>query len=553
VNPTGAAFRPTEHVAACHATRGLIVADMTTPLTEDARHEAPVEPPQHESHPARARQVTQPEITHPRARAPKALSGSELFRQRSWTRRYARLLWFSDAAVIIITLSGSAEALGARGTDSVEVQGFGATSYGWGMAVIGLIWLVALNIIDSRSDHIVGHGNTEYGRVINGTVAGFLTALAIAFFLRIDLARSLFLVSAPIGVVLLLGSRWLWRQWLRRRQSQGEYLHRAVIVGDPAKVAHIAAMIRDTGDTGFEIVGAITKRAESVRFADGLKVISGYADAVAAIDEVGADTLIVASADDLGPKTLRVLGWAMAERDVQWIVAPAMTDIAGPRIHARPVAGLPLVHVAFPTLEGWRGFLKRGMDTAVAGALILLLAPVFIVVAIVVKAGSAGPVFYRQERIGRGGIPFGMIKFRSMTHNADDQLAALLDLQGTSDKPLFKVVDDPRVTPAGRFMRKYSIDELPQLLNVLAGEMSLVGPRPQRPAEVALYDDTAHRRLRVKPGMSGLWQVSGRSALSWEDAIRLDLYYVENWSLAQDFIILLRTFSAVLRPGSTAH
>jgi lipopolysaccharide/colanic/teichoic acid biosynthesis glycosyltransferase len=183
----------------------------------------------------------------------------------------------------------------------------------------------------------------------------------------------------------------------------------------------------------------------------------------------------------------------------------------------------------------------------------LLLSPVLLVVALTVKLTSPGPIFYRQERIGRGGKPFGMIKFRSMIVNADAQLATLLEQQGTSDKPLFKVTDDPRITPVGRFIRKYSIDELPQLFNVFLGEMSLVGPRPQRPAEVALYDDIAHRRLRVKPGMSGLWQVSGRSALSWEDALRLDLYYVENWSLASDIIILFRTFKAVFMPEDTAH
>ena len=146
-----------------------------------------------------------------------------------------------------------------------------------------------------------------------------------------------------------------------------------------------------------------------------------------------------------------------------------------------------------------------------------------------------------------------MLKFRSMIPDADDQLASLLDAQGTSEQPLFKVTNDPRITPVGRVLRKYSLDELPQLFNVLLGQMSLVGPRPQRPAEVALYDDEAHRRLRVKPGMSGLWQVNGRSALSWEDALRFDLYYIENWSFTQDIIILFRTVKAVVAPNETAH
>jgi lipopolysaccharide/colanic/teichoic acid biosynthesis glycosyltransferase len=191
----------------------------------------------------------------------------------------------------------------------------------------------------------------------------------------------------------------------------------------------------------------------------------------------------------------------------------------------------------------------------VVGSAILIVCslPVMIPVALTVKFTSPGPVFYRQERIGQGGKPFGMLKFRSMVQNADDQLASLLDLQGSSDTPLFKVNNDPRITPVGRFIRKHSLDELPQLFNVLLGQMSLVGPRPQRAEEVALYDDVAHRRLLMKPGMSGLWQISGRSSLSWEDAIRLDLYYVENWSLTVDILILWRTVKAVVWPEGTAH
>ena len=185
--------------------------------------------------------------------------------------------------------------------------------------------------------------------------------------------------------------------------------------------------------------------------------------------------------------------------------------------------------------------------------MIVLLSPLLVGAALAVKFTSPGPIFYRQERIGRLGRTFGMFKIRSMVRGADDQLASLLDLEGTDAEPLFKVNNDPRITPVGRVLRKHSIDELPQLFNVLRGDMSLVGPRPQRPAEVAMYDDAAHRRLLVKPGMSGLWQVSGRSQLPWEDAVRLDLYYVENWSFIQDIQILFRTIKAVVAPGETAH
>ncbi|MCA1305494.1 exopolysaccharide biosynthesis polyprenyl glycosylphosphotransferase [Microbacterium esteraromaticum] len=231
---------------------------------------------------------------------------------------------------------------------------------------------------------------------------------------------------------------------------------------------------------------------------------------------------------------------------------PSLTDVAGPRIHTRPVAGLPLIHVEYPRFEGRQRLAKRSFDIIGSLALIVLFAPVMAAVAVAVKATSKGPVFYSQERVGLRGKPFRMFKFRSMIVGADDHLQSLLDQQGTSDQPLFKVTDDPRITPVGRFIRRYSLDELPQFFNALLGTMSLVGPRPQRAAEVELYDDDAHRRLHMKPGITGLWQVGGRSDLSWNDAIRLDLYYVENWSVASDVIVVARTAAAVVKP-SGAH
>lgn len=261
------------------------------------------------------------------------------------------------------------------------------------------------------------------------------------------------------------------------------------------------------------------------------------------------DAVALSAGVNMHPQDLRRLGWELAARDIGMILAPALTDVAGPRIHTQPVAGLPLIHVSTPKLTGGKKVAKRAFDIAIAGALAAVLCPVFLVLAILVKTTDPGPVFYRQERVGLRGTTFKMLKFRSMKVNADAGLHALLTAQGTGETPLFKVENDPRITPLGRILRKYSLDELPQLLNVLGGSMSLVGPRPQREGEVALYDAAAHRRLYVSPGMSGLWQVSGRSNLSWEESIRLDLYYVENWSLMGDVVILLKTFKAVF--GST--
>lgn len=473
-------------------------------------------------------------------------------RLNDWPRRYASRLFYTDVAVIALTFGAYSLIALEELSEPVSWQVDFVLPY-WALLVfVAVFWLLGLDVIDTRDRHIVGHGITEYRRLVNATLAVFALLVAIAFFARMDVARSLFIVALPVGLILLVTSRWLWRQWLRRHQRQGKYVYRAIVLGEPAKVAHIIGQIQRTPDSGYIIVGALTPSQDHQSLA-GVPVVGGLNSASAAVESLSADTMIVSSADALDPKAMRRIGWEMADRDVDWVVAPALTDVAGPRIHARPVAGLPLVHVEFPVLEGYKRFAKRTFDIIGATLLIAVFSPIMLVTAIAIRVDGPGPIFYQQTRIGRRGREFGMRKFRSMIANADDQLASLLDVQGTTDQPLFKVTDDPRITRVGRFLRKHSIDEIPQLFNVFLGEMSLVGPRPQRAAEVALYDDDAHRRLLVKPGMSGLWQVSGRSKLSWDDAIRLDLYYVENWSFTQDIQILFRTIRAVIAPGESAH
>lgn len=473
-------------------------------------------------------------------------------RRNAWTRRYASRLFYSDLLVLVVTLAFIVLIADPDLLTTVSWPGGPDVPYGLVLAAIGVLWLIALDATDTRDRHIVGHGADEYRRIVNASLVVFAATATIAFFLGMSLSRLLVAVVFPLGLLLLLLSRWTWRQWLRRRQSKGHYLHRAVVIGEPSKVAHVARGIRRAKSTGYEIVGVVTERGSSDDAGD-FTVLADIAHVESVLDEVSFDALIIAGSDNLDPRAMRRLGYAVSDRDIQLIMAPALTDVAGPRMHNTPVAGLPLVHVDFPRLEGAKRFIKRAFDLVGATVFLILLLPVFLGVAIAIRAEGPGKVIYRQDRIGRGGRTFGMFKFRSMVADADDQLATLLDLQGKSDKPLFKVNDDPRITRVGRVLRRHSIDELPQLINVLRGEMSLAGPRPQRASEVALYDDLAHRRLLVKPGMSGLWQVSGRSTLSWEETIRLDLSYVENWSLTQDIIILFRTVRAVVAPGVTAQ
>lgn len=473
-------------------------------------------------------------------------------KRKSWQRAYAVRLFISDIAVVAIAVAGAHFAWFRD--SSVSLAALDAPGVKLGYTTISILlviaWMIVLDIFATRDHKVIGSGTLEYKRIADATIWLFGLFAIIAFLFRIDFARGYFLTALPLGFLMLLASRWNWRQWLRKQQKGGAYVSRTLLLGERVKSAHVAKTIQRTAGTGLDIVGALTRAGTTAKgpISGVIPVLGGYSDLLAAIDSATADTVVLTGADEISPDDMRRIGWELEARGVELIVAPALTDIAGPRIHARPVAGLPLIHVSYPTLEGAKRVYKRTFDIVGSGLLILLGSPILIAVAIAVKRSGPGDILYRQVRIGRHGNEFGMLKFRSMVQDADDQLESLLDAQGTSDKPLFKVTNDPRITPVGKFLRKYSLDEIPQLFNVFLGEMSLVGPRPQRAAEVALYDDAAHRRLIMKPGMSGLWQVSGRSNLSWEDSIRLDLYYVENWSLTTDVTILFRTVRAVVTP-----
>jgi exopolysaccharide biosynthesis polyprenyl glycosylphosphotransferase len=280
----------------------------------------------------------------------------------------------------------------------------------------------------------------------------------------------------------------------------------------------------------------------------GVPVLGPESDVLVKALELEVDVVAVSSSAGLGQTGLRKLGWALEGTDIDLVVAPGIMDVAGPRVLTRPVQGLPLIHVEAPRFAGPHLVVKGVMDRIGALLAIVLLAPVLLGVALAVRMEDGGPVLFRQERVGRDGRTFAMFKFRSMVIDAETRLPELLDAnQGVG--PLFKLQQDPRVTRTGELIRRWSLDELPQLLNVLRGDMSLVGPRPPLPREVAEYEVDTRRRLLVNPGMTGLWQINGRSDLSWEEAVRLDLYYVENWTPVLDLMILWRTVHVVLHPS----
>lgn len=469
----------------------------------------------------------------------------------AWEKRYARRLLATDIVVIIWAVVGAQLARFGLERSEVTVRRSRDAPIDYTMLSVVLIalWIFLLAAFGTRDSRIVGTGWTEYRRVAEASF-GLFGFLAIAAYLtQFDVARGYVLLALPIGLGALLVSRWLWRQWLAAMRRRGRYCSRAILVGSIDSVRSIAEELVRTPSVGFQVVGAVVpKGIDRLELLSGaVPVVTGLDLVASAMDDLGADTAIVTGGDELTPHNIRRLSWALEPGHRHLVVAPGLVDVGGPRIHMRPVSGLPLMHVETPRYEGASRFWKRSFDLVGAAILVLLLSPVLVVAAIAVRASTDGSVIFRQERVGYRGKRFVIHKFRTMRSDATAELDDLRGL-GLADGNgvLFKLREDPRVTRAGRVLRRWSIDELPQLVDVIAGTMSLVGPRPPLVEEVARFDPEVERRFLVKPGMTGLWQVSGRSDLSWEDSVRLDLSYVENWSITVDLVILWRTVRAVI-------
>jgi exopolysaccharide biosynthesis polyprenyl glycosylphosphotransferase len=442
---------------------------------------------------------------------------------RPWQRRYVRALVAGDALVLSVVV-------GAVALSDGDVRVGALMTVGW------LLSLAASRAYDAR---FLGCGSEEYKRVVTSSVHLVAALGVLSLALRLSLARSFVVPAVMLGASALLVFRFAARRVLYQARERGLASHRVLVVGDDSGIAALAQRVAREPRAGFGVVGSWLAE-------DGL---DGVPDAVR---RLRADVVAVTADPSITPDRLRQLAWALEGLDVDLIVAPALTDVAGPRVSVRPVAGLPLLHVDQPDITGVRYLLKECAERALAAVVLLLSLPVMAALAAAVKLTSPGPVFFSQTRVSRRGQQFQIFKFRTMRVDAEALLETLREQNEHRDGPLFKLRHDPRITRVGRFLRRYSLDELPQLLNVLRGDMALIGPRPPLPVEVASYGDAAHRRLLVKPGMTGLWQVSGRSDLSWEESVRLDLYYVENWSLALDAQILVRTARAVLR-GAGAY
>ena len=481
-----------------------------------------------------------------RAGATAAAPSPGVLRTSLWRSRWT--LGLAVADVTLLSTAVVAAVVVRFGVDPGEAY-VGGISYALIAAAIAGGWSLSLALAGAYQTRHLGTGAEEYKRVAVGTLQLWAAVAIGCYAAKLQVARGFVVVALPLGLALLLAGRGAARRVLVAARARGLSVHRGVVVGDRRAVAGLAAELRRERAAGFEVVGAcLAEPAARFRESDELPVLGTLDDIPAIVRQYDADTVAVASA--VPPEVVRRLSWGLEGSGVDLVVAPSVVDVAGPRLSVRPVAGLPLLHVDEPEFTGGKRVAKAVLDRLLAAVALVTLAPLLVPVAVAIRLDSPGPALFRQVRVGRAGREFRVVKFRTMYVDAEQRLVELVERNETNGL-LFKISDDPRITPIGRFLRRTSIDELPQLLNVLRGDMSLVGPRPL-PVKDSDFTGDVRRRLLVRPGITGLWQVNGRSELSWEDAVRLDLYYVENWSIALDLAILLRTAGAVLR-GTGAY
>ncbi|SKA33424.1 Undecaprenyl-phosphate galactose phosphotransferase, WbaP/exopolysaccharide biosynthesis polyprenyl glycosylphosphotransferase [Marinactinospora thermotolerans DSM 45154] len=466
-----------------------------------------------------------------------------------WTRSYVRALLAVDMGAAAVA------GLGVAQTRFADVVPAPATSpYVMLSLALPLLWAAVIAVAGGYERRFIGVGTEEFRRVLTAGATLTATVAITAYTSQTDVARGYVLVALPATTLLSLVLRYALRKRLHRMRTRGACMRRVVVVGHREAARELIRQFRSEPYHGMNVVGVCLPGSwddSGVTDVDGCPVYGDFSIIPAVVGVVRADTVAVLSCPEMDGVELRRLAWELEKSGTDLTVAPALMEVAGPRTTIRPVAGLPLLHVEHPELAGVRRLVKGLFDRVAAACALVLLSPLFVVLALLIRMGGPGPALFRQTRVGKDGAEFTVYKFRTMVVGAE-ALKAVLRPRNEHDGVLFKMRKDPRVTPLGAWLRRYSLDELPQLFNVLLGHMSLVGPRPPLPEEVARYGHDVRRRLVVKPGMTGLWQVSGRSDLSWEESVRLDLRYVENWSLTLDVQILWKTCSAVIR-GAGAY
>jgi exopolysaccharide biosynthesis polyprenyl glycosylphosphotransferase len=460
-----------------------------------------------------------------------------LSKSATWQRSY---VWQAAAVDLAVAILASVVAIELRFGDRASAK------YLVLSLLLPAFWMTVLLVLGGYEKRFIGTGSDEFRRVLNAGVSLTAGLALISYAVNNELSRLYLVISMP-GVVLLdLLARLVLRKRLHRLRRAGQRMSTVVAVGREAAVADLISELRREPHHGLKVVAACLAGKEAVDEVAGVPVVGDLEDAADVVRRCGADTVAVLSCSEMDGVRLRQLAWQLEKTGTDLCVAPALLDVAGPRTTIRPTAGLTLLHVDHPQLSGPRQVLKDLFDRCAAALALVLLSPLMLVLAAMIRWSDRGPALFTQIRVGKDGEPFKIYKFRTMVVDAEARFAELRT-QNDNDGVIFKMYSDPRVTAIGAHLRKWSLDELPQLFNVLIGNMSLVGPRPALPDQAALYADHVRRRLVVKPGVTGMWQVNGRSNLSWDETVRLDLRYVENWSLALDLQILWKTFSVVFK------
>ena len=468
-----------------------------------------------------------------------------------WERKVVRRILVTDALVVAFAVA-AAHAFRYYVIPVPQAVLDQIQPFVWSVSIAVFIgWMIALAVFRTRDPKILDAGARQYQAVAQSTFTLFAWLAITALLFKWQLSRGFIAISFTLGLSLLFLERRAWRTWVLRRRRKGDFLAKVLVIGGVRSAKAMTLRFAEDALTGFRVVGVwVPDRvaAPDERFnANDLAVpvLGTESDLGQALDVDAVDTVVVTDTEHLGHDGMRELAWALEDRDVNLLVAPNVVDVAGPRIHLEAHGNMPLIYLSGPSYSRARTLRRALFDRSFAALVLLASSPVLLLAALAVRFTSRGPIFYRSERIGTHGVPFQMLKLRTMVHGADQMLEEM-EHHNDAAGPLFKVRDDPRVTRVGRLLRRYSIDELPQFLNVLRGDMSVVGPRPPLRSEVDEYSEHMHRRLLVKQGVTGLWQVSGRSDLTWEDSVRLDLDYVENWTMLRDMQIIFRTARAVL-------
>lgn len=467
-----------------------------------------------------------------------------------WARRYVAVLTAWDVGVgatAALVPSVISETLSASAARIVLLSLIGA-----------VVWPLAVAAMKGYQRRAVGVGSDELHAVLRAwvavVVAGAVCAELVPALMETerDALLKLAVTGTPFAVVLSIGGRFAARKFLHRQQRAGRLVRRVVVAGSAVAASQLIQRLANESECGMTVVGVCVPDAELADLV-GLEVpvLGDLHHVGTALKQFDCDAVAVTSDDTTRFTYLRELSWSLEGSGVEMLVDPGLVEVAGPRMHIRPLVGFPLLHIEEPHFTGPRRVVKRTTDIALTAVGLVTISPLLLLLALAIKLQDGGPVIFSQTRIGRGGAEFTMYKFRSMRIGAENELASLME-RNQGKGGLFKLSDDPRITRLGRFLRSFSLDELPQLLNVLNGTMSLVGPRPHLAHELALMPAHSSRRALVTPGLTGLWQVSGRSHLEGDAAVQLDLRYVENWSLTLDLLILWKTVSAVLRRAGAA-